>query len=245
MGYVYKIENKKNGLIYIGSTVDFDKRVRNHKSQLKRGTHANFQLQSDYNIFGESVFVYEVLNVSPDFREIEGHYLESFDKDKMYNISRNVSGGDILSYHPKREEIVEKISETLKVLHKLPHDVNPWRGVVFKGNLNPNWRGGSSIKYCSCGNTMAFAAKTCIKCMDRKGAKNSFYGKKHSDEVKEILREKGKGRIPTNRKKVSINGVIYSSMKEASLVLGIHLTVVRYRCCLSKNILFKDWFEVK
>lgn len=245
MGYVYKIENKENGLFYIGSTVNFKNRVNSHKGSLRRGDHGNFHLQSDYNKYGENAFVYELLAETPDFREIEKSYLDYFDKDRMYNISRNVAGGDILSYHPKREEIVNKISKTLKVLHRLPKDVNPWKDRDTKGDLNPNWRGGSSVKHCLCGNTMAFTAKTCITCVNRSGAKNSFYGKKHSDEVKEILRRKNKGKIPPNRKVVSINGVIYSSMKEASLSLGLHLTVVRYRCCISKNILFKDWFEVK
>jgi hypothetical protein len=29
---------------------------------------------------------------------------------------------------------------------------------------NPNWKNGSSIKYCQCGNKISFYAKKCWKC---------------------------------------------------------------------------------
>lgn len=33
-----------------------------------------------------------------------------------------------------------------------------------KKDKNPNWRNGSSIKYCQCGNKISFYAKSCRKC---------------------------------------------------------------------------------
>ena len=39
MPIVYFIKNITNGLVYIGSIKDFDKRVAAHKDNLRRGCH--------------------------------------------------------------------------------------------------------------------------------------------------------------------------------------------------------------
>lgn len=53
---IYKIKNIVNGRVYIGASTDVYKRFYQHMFYLRRGEHANVDLQSDYNLYGESNF---------------------------------------------------------------------------------------------------------------------------------------------------------------------------------------------
>ena len=64
----------------------------------------------------------------------------------------------------------------------------------------------------------------------RIGSKNSFFGKKHTEETKKIISKKNKGRVPKNAKKVEYNGNVYNSASECSKELGINLGTITYRC---------------
>ena len=46
---IYKIENKKTGAVYIGSTKDFSNRYRQHKNRLVNGKHNSRAMQRDFN----------------------------------------------------------------------------------------------------------------------------------------------------------------------------------------------------
>lgn len=58
---VYAITNLINHKVYIGSSINTDVRIKDHKSQLKRNIHTNKRLQSDWNEFGEQNFKFEIL----------------------------------------------------------------------------------------------------------------------------------------------------------------------------------------
>lgn len=71
-GGVYKIYNKVNGHIYIGSTSCFKKRHYQHSKALSENTHSNKHLQNSYNLYGHESFVFEVIEkitVSPGEEE--------------------------------------------------------------------------------------------------------------------------------------------------------------------------------
>ena len=107
--------------------------------------------------------------------------------------------------------------------------------------LNPNWKGGSSFKYCECGEKIKPNNKNCIKCRDKSGHNNPFFGKQHSDETKNKLSEIRKGtyhgvqNIP-----IIIDDVEYSSAGEASRKLGIPMVTIRWRV-MSKNKKFDNY----
>lgn len=61
MKAVYQIRNLVNGIVYIGSTINFYQRARQHLALLIAGTHYNKYLQSDYTEFGGHNFVIEVV----------------------------------------------------------------------------------------------------------------------------------------------------------------------------------------
>lgn len=58
---IYKIENLRNGRIYIGSAVRLKKRWRDHNRQLETGTHHSRFMQRCYNKHGAEVFDFSVL----------------------------------------------------------------------------------------------------------------------------------------------------------------------------------------
>lgn len=58
---VYAITNIVNGKFYIGSTVNIDKRWKEHKSLLYRNLHKNVHLQRAWNKYGENCFRISVI----------------------------------------------------------------------------------------------------------------------------------------------------------------------------------------
>lgn len=60
---IYKITCLGNKKIYIGSTVNFDKRKKEHWRALKGNYHKNQYLQSAWNKYGESAFKIELVEV--------------------------------------------------------------------------------------------------------------------------------------------------------------------------------------
>lgn len=63
---VYSITSKVNQKIYVGSSVNIARRVRDHQWQLKTGVHLNPALQAHVNKYGLDDLVFEVMEVEPD-----------------------------------------------------------------------------------------------------------------------------------------------------------------------------------
>lgn len=63
MYQIYKITNKKNGMVYIGSSVDVDRRWRQHKeaSINENDHHYNYPLMIAFREFGIANFIFEVV----------------------------------------------------------------------------------------------------------------------------------------------------------------------------------------
>jgi group I intron endonuclease len=62
-GGIYKIVNIKNGKIYVGSTVNFKCRWRNHLSALVKGTHESYHLQNAFNKYRREFFIFLIEEV--------------------------------------------------------------------------------------------------------------------------------------------------------------------------------------
>lgn len=228
---IYKIQNRLNGNIYVGSSKNIGKRIKRHKRDLKRGVHHNIYLQRAYRKYGE-VFEFFILEeVAPDkLLHKEQEWIDAL-KPK-YNIGC-VGGGDNITNHPNREDIIKKLTDCLKTA--------PKPSPRF-GEENPNWRGGSSVSYCECGNTKAKSAKVCGKCRIRVGDKNSFYGKTHSEDTRRKIGESRRGIAPANKKKLKADGVIYESATEAAKILGVSVGLITYR--VKSNKYDYDYVEV-
>ena len=61
MHAIYQILNTQNGKRYVGSSVNLDKRIRQHKIDLNRQKHGNKHLQDSWNKYGAEAFSFTVL----------------------------------------------------------------------------------------------------------------------------------------------------------------------------------------
>lgn len=94
---IYQIRNIVNGRVYVGKSKDIPFRWKGHLSNLRAGTHPNRPLSSDWAAFGESNFVFEVLEYCEESllrsKEMEwSRRLRSFDKEHGYNFLCDFDG---------------------------------------------------------------------------------------------------------------------------------------------------------
>ena len=69
---VFQIRNTVNGKVLLGSSLNLEGPLNGHKFMLRIGNHRNAALQKEWDEFGESAFVFEILEVvkvkdEPDF----------------------------------------------------------------------------------------------------------------------------------------------------------------------------------
>jgi len=113
---VYMIKNNLNGKIYIGCSVDIDRRLNTHKYKLIKGNHPNLHLQQSWNKYGKDAFTFDLIEECNDsiLYEREHHYAD------YYNALNNKVGYNKLpTASSKRptyltDEIKSKISESKK-----------------------------------------------------------------------------------------------------------------------------------
>lgn len=229
MGGIYKILNSVNGKFYIGSTKDFSVRWTRHLSDLRAGRHHSRYLQRSYYKYGEGSFSLIPIEETENLFERESFWINKLNPE--FN-SGAVGGGDNLSNHPEKENIIKKMTKTLN--EKISLMTKEERRLKWgrSGEKNPNWKGGISTKeiFCSgCGKKVSIGHSKCSKCT-KIGDGNPFYGKKHSEEFKKSLSRKKTGIPNTHQnKKVRINGVEYRSMRDAAQALGVSVSLITYR----------------
>lgn len=111
---VYRIINTNNNKVYIGSTIDSERRRLEHASQLDRGVHTNTYLQNSYNKHGKGCFVFDIIESNLDENDLlkrEQHYMNLFnssDRNFGYNISNYAnrpSGKKYMKVLPQHKEI--------------------------------------------------------------------------------------------------------------------------------------------
>lgn len=90
---IYKIKNLFNGKIYIGQSVDIEKRWSTHKAELKHNHHHNIHLQSAWNKYGEDNFEFSIIEIcnSDQLNQREIYWISEFNScENGYNLT---SGG--------------------------------------------------------------------------------------------------------------------------------------------------------
>ena len=72
MYQVYKITNKKNGMVYIGSSIDVERRWRQHKESSinESDHHYNYPLMIAFREFGIANFTFEVIDTLSNWEEM-------------------------------------------------------------------------------------------------------------------------------------------------------------------------------
>lgn len=89
---IYKIVNKLNGKLYIGSSNNIRKRWKAHRNRLRNSNHTNKYLQSTYNKYGINALIFEVI----EFVNLQNliikeqfwiDYYESYNRKFGFNLS--------------------------------------------------------------------------------------------------------------------------------------------------------------
>jgi group I intron endonuclease len=93
MAVIYQITNMLTEDFYIGSAQSFDRRMWQHRYDLRRGVHKNPHMQASWNKYGEDAFVFEVLEevaAGAAVLEVENRYLhEHVGKPNCFNVNRD------------------------------------------------------------------------------------------------------------------------------------------------------------
>lgn len=111
--HIYMIECKGNGKKYIGSSINVDRRLIDHKNELKRGVHKNEYLQSSWKKYGEESFCFLIVE------EVVGEYdktlLENCEDHWIDHYNSIEAGFNMMTarHNIPSQEIKDKISKTL------------------------------------------------------------------------------------------------------------------------------------
>jgi len=255
---VYKISNLVSDRYYIGYSKNINKRFCVHRCKLKNSCHDNIFLQRAYNLDGEDKFIYEIIhrcNTEKEAKEIELQYLTDLTiRDKLYNLNYNNSGGDLLTNHPDKELIREKIIKSYtETISKMSCEerkekygkIGEKNGMYGKTHTEEARKIFSKVhtgnSYCK-GKKASEETRQKFSeiAKQRIGEKNPFFGKHHTEETKEKIREKRCGIIPTNAKEIIIDDITYISITEAGRQLNICTPTILWRLN-SKNPKFNNY----
>ena len=139
---IYVIKNISNGMAYVGQTNNFNRRVTEHRSDLKGNRHGNQPLQQDWNVFGESNFIFFVIEElnGRDINEMERMYINMY--KSIYPNGYNLRNGG------------RKLFEVSEFSKKKLSDFNKGRIISeehkkilrerMMGDKNPNFGGKAS-----------------------------------------------------------------------------------------------------
>lgn len=214
---VYQIRNVINGKKYYGSSKEIEERWKRHITDLRAGKHHNIKLQRAFIKYGENAFVFEIveLRTESDLLIREQHYLDN--NKNGYNIGLKASGGDNLTNHPNKKDIVRRMTESVKKRYaERTSEEREQYSKKMTGEGNPNYgkRWGKELRERMSQRRTGVKASPETKAkigiaskerwkneeykqknVDRMlGEGNPFYGKKHSKETKEKLRIKNTGK---------------------------------------------------
>jgi group I intron endonuclease len=231
---VYKISNTlcPEGKYYIGYSCNIRRRWNNHKRDLKNGKHTNIYLQNVYNKYGADCLKYEILHdceTKEEAQEYETSYLQDLTiRDKLYNLLYDSIGGDTMTHHPNREQIIEKI----KAKRKLQTNYRKDAPIVIDG---VNYSGITEA-----GKILNIPSRTIN---DRIYSSSPKFINYHFLDEKKQKEAEEKGRIRIENKKehnkkfsigrgvpIIIDNIYYESMREAEEVFGVD------RCIISKRV---------
>jgi group I intron endonuclease len=83
---IYQLRNLEDNNVYIGQTINLQKRKNRHFSDLQRNEHYNNHLQRSYNKYGKENFVFEILLFCESFELTRYEQFFVDNADNKYNL---------------------------------------------------------------------------------------------------------------------------------------------------------------
>lgn len=189
-GGVYRWRNTLNGKVYIGSTDSFRHRKKMHLYDLRRGIHHSRHLQHAWDKYGESSFVFEIVEVCEPAAliEREQYWLDrcqSYDRGSGYNMSP--TAGSLRGYKHS-DETKRKRRVTNKEAWARHPEVRAAHGAKVAAAKNtPEFRSKMTTYWAS---PEGLARKAALAERNRR----LWTGRPHSEESKQRLSKILKGR---------------------------------------------------
>ena len=206
---VYRIRNLSNNKFYIGSAHSLYNRFIQHKQALQYNKHHSQYLQRAFNKYGTNQFIMEILLIC------DSEYLLYYEQQLIYELCPEYNMNKLATSNKGYKWSQES---RLKLSNSL------------KGNT------------CALGHVLTEESKVKISNSLKgkfDGEKNPFYGKNHSSESREKIRQSKLGTKHSSQtkekmskaknQKIQIDGITYESQKEASKQLGISCSTISRR----------------
>lgn len=236
---IYKIYNNVNDKIYIGSAVDYKRRYSQHLHHLKKGTHHSKILQSHVNKYGFESLVFEIIESNViNLIEREQFYIDAL--NPYFNIRKVAES--MLGTKRTEEQKIKMSERAKKAIVNNPNFLSAeTRKKSVKTRKERGWVVSEETKRKiseSCkGRTVSDYQKqqTSLK---NTGSKRSVYTKEKLSKQKigvlnpmfgktgekhHNFGKKWKSKFTKDIKKMidTNSGIIYNSVKEASILLNI------------------------
>ena len=207
---VYRIRNLTNNKFYIGSTNNLYKRFIQHKALLEKGVHHSVYLQRAFDKYGTSQFIMEVLLLCKQEYLLYYEQQLIYELEPDYNINKHATSNRGYKWSEQSRQKASKAQ---------------------LGNQN------------ALGHKLSEESKQLISASrkgKRIGEQNGFYGKTHTEEAKQRIRDAQTGRkhsedtrkkqARSHYKPVRIGDVVYESLNAASEASGINKTTLSRWC---------------
>jgi len=210
---IYRIYNQATNKVYIGRSINLERRLRVHKRTLNKGNHYNIHLQNSYNKYKDQ-FIFEIIeciitNDASYIKDREEYWVAFYNSNKCSHGYNKTSGGNDGPMYPYCVISACKRDRT--------------------GVNNPFY-----------GKTMSKEAKAILSAK-AKLRPNNFKGKHHTDITKEKLSKFKKEYFKHNRPSGEDPTIYLWSHTSGEEFIGTRVDLVRklrieYGRCASSDI---------
>ena len=210
--FTYCLTFLLTGQRYYGVRYANNKKEMAHPSQLWTTYFTSSEtIKALIEEYGEDSFTFEIRKTFKTREEAlswETKFLTKIDAAKHPEWLNGHNGSATFCSTPKS---VQKMRATIKQNNSLLTVIELSSKYGRKGKDNGKYKGGigfNSYHYCPLCNisVISDSAKYCIKCMDRTGVNNPFYGRNHNTETRELIRIANTGRTKTQQEIDAVSG---------------------------------------
>ena len=236
MAVIYRITNAANGKYYIGSTDCFDRRKAQHVYALRSNKHKNPILQAAWNKYGESAFVFDIIEEVPESEDqlvFEDRWLRAHVGQKdCYNVNTLATAPRLGVKLSEESKTLISINRKGKAAGADHFRYGKTVSEAVRQKISDTQRGKPKAP----GRKVSQAGMAKIRAAAAAGSYSHWEGKSHTEKAKEKMMRPLVG--------VSPDGVQhhYKGFTPAAEELGVPYTML-VRCCKEGKKLAKGKLE--